>query len=336
MNTTRNLILLFLQVQREDSASDCPVPLLHLNIEQGLVHFPQCTAITPASQSVSPEPSHGGSTEACQEQTVFSLLEEGVSVTVQRDFPLGTLEDFIEEGHSLHCTHPEVYERRLCLLILQLVMGLQHLGNVVHQELKPQSCMLVWPSVPLKADSREYLSGIKNCGITVNGKMKDEMWQKWGTPRLVLSSSFEDEVFKEETSQEHQLGSLLRYCLHLTDVNSPVCQDTPYSPGLLWLVTQLMSEKPGIAMADVASVLQVLLWGPRKGLFQQNQLDGSLFPNWLFVKRSLLVLKLAEKGLFQDHHGLDWEDYLCLQYLRFTDTETIHRITTHMGLHQFV
>lgn len=328
------------KVQRKDSTSDCPVHLLHPNIEQGLVHFPQCTATTHASQSVNPEPSHWGSTEACQEQTVVSLLEKGVSVTVLRDFPFGTLEDFVEEGHSLHCTHPEVYERRLCLLILQLVTGLQHLGNVVHQELKPQSFMLVWPSVPLKAEM--VMNSDTEITVStdqpVNGKMKGEMcqsmWSKWGTPRLVLSSNFKDEVFKE-TSQEHQLGNLLRYCLHLTDINSSVCQDTPYSPGLLWLVTQLTSEKPGMVMSDVASALQVLLWGPRKGLFQKNQLDSSLFPNWLLVKRSLLVLKLAEKGLFQDQHGLDWEDYLCLQYLCFTDTETMRRITAHMGLHNF-
>ncbi|XP_057182234.1 inactive tyrosine-protein kinase PRAG1 [Triplophysa rosa] len=349
------------QVQEDDSASDCPVPFLHPNIQQGVIHFPQCTASTHASQSESPEtttePSHGGSTEACRQQTVISLLEKGVSVTILRDFPLGTLEDFVKEGHSLHCTYPEVYERRLCLLILQLVTGLQHQGNVVHRELKPQSFMLVWPSVTLKAvEPREYPGWMNkervmnsdtcNLEITVstdqpaNGKMRGEMcqtmWEKWGTPRLVLSCNFEDEVFMEATSQEHQLGDLLRYCLHLTNSDSSLCRDCPYSAGLLWLVTQLTLEKPGIVMADVASVLQVLLWGPRKGLFQQNQLDSSLFSNWLLVKRSLLVLKLAEKGLFQDQRGLDWEDYLCLQYLCFTDIENVHRITAHMGLHNFV
>lgn len=347
-----------MQVQEKDLASDCPVPFPHPNIQQGVIHFPRCTASTLASQSeTTSEPSHGGSTEACQDQTVISLLEIGVGLTVLRDFPLGTLEDFVEEGHSLHCTLAEVYERRLCLLILQLVTGLQHLGNVVHRELKPQSFMLVWPSVTLKAvEPREYPSGMKkewvvnsdtcNRESTVstdqqaNGNMRVDMcqtmWEKWGTPRLVLSCNFEDEVFQEETLQEHQLGDLLRYCLHLTDIDSAsLHQDTPYSPGLLWLVTQLTSDEPGIVMADVASALQVLLWGPRKGLFQQNQLDSSLFTNWLLVKRSLLVLKLAEKGLFQDQRGLDWEDYLCLQYLCFTDPETMRRITAHMGLHNF-
>lgn len=351
------------KVHREDSALDCP--LLHPNLEQGVVHFPQCTALNrthalqPESPQTTPDPSHGGSTDACQQQTVVSLLEKGVSVTVSRDFPLGTLEDFVEEGHSLHCTHPEVYERRLCLLVLQLVMGLQVLGqyNVTHKELKPQSFMLVWPSVTWKAvDTREYLSEMKkgrdvnsdpSSGepnkITVsedqldNGKTKGEMcqalWEKWGTPRVLLN--FEDE--EKATLQEHQLGDLLKYCLHLTDSGSALCKvPTPYSPGLLWLITQLSSDKPGILMADVPSVLQVLLWGPRKGLFQHNQMESTLFSNWLLVKQSLLVLKLAEQGLFREQHGLDWEDYLCLQYLSFTDIETLHSITAQLGLHNFV
>ncbi|KTG35106.1 hypothetical protein cypCar_00010564 [Cyprinus carpio] len=350
------------KVHRGDSVSDCTMSTPHPNIEQGLVHFPQYTATDQTSISqhaqTTPEPSHGDTTEVCQQQTVADLLENGVSVTVVRDFPLGTLEDFVEEGHSLHSTLPEVYERRLCLLALQLVLGLQQPGHfkVIHRELKPQSVTLVWPSIMRKvAVSRGYPTEIKKGStntdtstgtpvITVSKEQTDNermktLWEKWGTPRLVLKSHFEDEVLQEATSQEFQLGTLLRYCLHLTDSCSSVWkmpQDTPYTPGLLWLVTQLTSEKPELPLADVVGVLQALLWGPRQGLFQQNQLETSVLSNWLLLKRSLLVLKLAEKGLFQDQPGLDWEDYLCLQYLSLTDPETMHSITERLGLHDFI
>lgn len=353
---------MFHQVHRDDPVSDISMP--HPNIEQRVVHFPQCTATDQTSTSqhaqTTSEPSHGDTTEVCQQQTVADLLEKGFSVTVVRDFPLGTLEDFVEEGHSLHSTLPEVYERRLCLLALQLVQGLQQLGHFKVRELKPQSVTLVWPPITSKvADTREYPSEMKKVrdvdtsegtpGITVskeqihNKGTKSEicqtLWEKWGTPRVVLKSHFEDEVFQEAASQEFQLGTLLMYCLHLTEDCSSVWklpQDTPYTPGLLWLVTQLTSEKPGLLLADVAGVLKALLWGPRQGLFQQNQLESSVFSNWLLLKRSLLVLKLAEKGLFQDQYGLDWEDYLCLQYLSLTDPKTMRSITERMGLHDFI
>ncbi|XP_026091737.1 inactive tyrosine-protein kinase PEAK1-like [Carassius auratus] len=350
------------KVHGGDSVSDCTMSTPHPNIEQGLVHFPQCTATDQTSNSqhaqMTPDPSHGDTTEVSQQQTVADLLENGVSVTVLRDFPLGTLEDFVEEGHSLHSTLPEVYERRLCLLALQLVLGLQQPGGFkgIHVELKPQSVTLVWPSIMRKVTvPRGYPSEMKKGSmktdtstgtpvITVSKEQTDNertktLWEKWGTPRLVLKSHFEDEVSQDATSQEFQLGTLLRYCLHLTDSCSSVCkvpQDTPYTPGLLWLVTQLTSEKPELLLAEVAGVLQALLWGPRHGLFQQNQMENSVLSNWLLFKRSLLVLKLAEKGLFQDKPGLDWEDYLCLQYLSLTDPETMHSIIKRLGLHDFI
>ncbi|XP_043079212.1 inactive tyrosine-protein kinase PRAG1 [Puntigrus tetrazona] len=350
------------KVHRGDSVPDCTMSMPHPNIEQGLVHFPIATDQTSTSQHAptTPEPSHG---DTCQQQTVADLLEKGVSVTVVRDFSLGTLEDFVEEGHCLHSTLPEVYERRLCLLALQLVLGLQQLGHVkvIHRELKPQSVTLVWPSIMRKeADSNnhpgEMIRGSMNTdastGISIitasnehadNKRIKNEicqtLWEKWGTPRLVLKSHFENEVLQEAKSQEFQLGTLLRYCLHLNDSCSSVWkmpQDTPYTPGLLWLVTQLTSEKPGLLLDEVVGVFQALLWGPRQGLFQQNQIENSVLSNWLLLKRSLLVLKLAEKGFFQDQPGLDWEDYLCLQYLCLIDTETMRSITERMGLHDFI
>ncbi|XP_051977252.1 inactive tyrosine-protein kinase PEAK1 [Xyrauchen texanus] len=343
------------KVHKGNSESDCSTPMLHPNIEQSVVHFPLSTFMdqTCASQSetaqTTPESSQGSGTEVCHQQTVVSLLMKGVSVTVVRDFPLGTLEDFVKDGHTLHWTHPKVYERRLCLIVLQLVLGLQHLGsyNAIHRELKPQSVMLVWPSIKLVA-SRENPTEIKK-GRDINeisipnenlkGEMCQTLWEKWGTPRVVLNSHVEKEVFQATTSLEFQLGNLLKNCLHLTDSGLSMWktpQDTPYIQGLLWLVTHLTSEKPGLLMADVPGVLQALLWGPRKRLFQQNQQESTVLSNWLLLKRSLLVLKLAERGLFHNHHSLDWEDYLCLQYLSFTNSENLCTVTEQMGLHDFV
>lgn len=89
-------------------------------------------------------------------------------------------------------------------------------------------------------------------------------------------------------------------------------------------------------------MIQALLWGPRASLFQHTpstSTSSSTDPstttvhNWLQVKRSLLLLKLAERGLFSDQSGVDWEDYLCLQYLSLTDPHTVLSATAKLGLH---
>ncbi|XP_053713326.1 uncharacterized protein peak3 [Synchiropus splendidus] len=76
-------------------------------------------------------------------------------------------------------------------------------------------------------------------------------------------------------------------------------------------------ESGGPPMADMAALLQVLLWGPRAPLLHHR--SSSTTHNWLMVKQALLVMKLAERGLTQDQSVVDWEDYLCLQYISSTD-----------------
>jgi len=197
LNTTP----MFRQVHREDLVSDCAISMPHPNIEQGVVHFRQCTA-TPTDKTstlqqaeTTSEPSHGDTTEVCQQQTVADLLEKGFSVTVVRDFPLGTLEDFVEEGHFLHSSLPEVYERRLCLLALQLILGLQQLGHfkVINRELKPQSATLVWPHITSKGDDPLEYTSKKKKAMEMNTDTSK------GTPEITVT---EELIHKSEICQD--------------------------------------------------------------------------------------------------------------------------------------
>ncbi|KAL7854588.1 hypothetical protein SRHO_G00167780 [Serrasalmus rhombeus] len=362
------------KVHRKDSVSTCPVPLLpHPNVEEVLAHFSPCMAqkkqhlsellaVTEAS-----ELSHEGSAELSQESdtvtkgdTVLSFLERGHAVTIVRDFPWGTLEDFVQEGISLHHLQPVVYERRLCLLILQLALGLQHLEshNVKHAELRTQRIMLVWLHIKSKRSKGrvEAIGDLKDVKkrnwfaintdysereCTGKGNILHEnrnvkrvhtLWDKWGTPRVVINhTDVQIEPFQDIQTNAFQLGALLKFCLH-----QHMDQNTEYTSGLLRLISQLTGENPGLQMVEVVGVLQALLWGPRAGLFEKNQPNTTVLHNWLTVKRSLLMLKLAEKGLFSNQNDLDWEEYLCLQYIAFAEPETVLKTTAQLGLYSNV
>ncbi|XP_026873934.2 inactive tyrosine-protein kinase PRAG1 isoform X2 [Electrophorus electricus] len=336
-----------------------PVPH-HPNTEEIIAHFPpqmtkeklQLSQI-PASTDLSRE----GSTEPCQESDItkgcplLSYLERGITVSIVRDFPWGTLEDFVQEGVSLYHSRPDVYERRLCLLMLQLVQGLCHLGvhDGEHGELAPQRIMLVWRSTRNKGPAKkaeapaEHKRVMKrDCLLRHSNVDKNEgsdevlcenismrkvhvSWGRWGAPRVVISQA---QCSQDLPSKELQLGRLLKHCLH-QDAHTRPC--TQYTPGLRHLIQQLTSETPGLQVADTAGVLQAVLWGPPAGLFERNQASTATVLNWLMVKRSLLVLKLAEKGLLLPQSGLDWEDYLCLQYLSSTDPEAVLETAVQLG-----
>lgn len=354
----------------------------NVNIQQVIVSFPSCPALekepgtkntttSDSSQSdqtgtESPDESR---IEADQSQaeseessgpTVASLLLKGYAVTIERDLPQATLEDFVEEGRFLQSFKPLVYERQLSILLLQLALGLQHLCSnaATCAELKAQGILLVWPRErggETEADKAEESERSEQIELLENEKEKikgeiQELWRKWGTPRVALTnhiSHSDPSLFQSAhaaPSIQSQFGVLLEYCLYLSD-NDPsqhtqssdgALQSSPYLPGLLQLASWLQDGSSGLQIADIVGVLQALLWGPRAELFRVNPTMPFTLHNWLSVKQALLMLKLAERGLIQDLPSLDWEHCLCLQYISFTDSETVMRATGRLGLHNTV
>uniref|UniRef100_UPI003AAE1DC4 inactive tyrosine-protein kinase PEAK1-like n=1 Tax=Centroberyx gerrardi TaxID=166262 RepID=UPI003AAE1DC4 len=271
----------------------------HVNVQDVIAHFPPDSILknesntlqkrdpmvaSPPLQSdcTAAKPPCGGNTESAESQsgsninssTVLSLLQKGYSVSIERDLPQATLEDFVQDSRSLQSSEPSLYERQVCVLLLQIVMGLQHLydNSAAGVELRPQDVFLVWP-------------------------------------RRERGEKTEGEAVTEQEEDASERGGMKR-------------------------ASWLQSESSGLQMADVVAFLQALLWGPHVPLIQLN-CNGSTTTtvhNWLSIKRALLVMKLAERGLIQDQSVLDWEDCLCLQYLSFTDSETVMRATDRLGL----
>ncbi|XP_049910927.1 inactive tyrosine-protein kinase PEAK1 [Epinephelus moara] len=303
----------------------------------------------------------GGSTECATDHenislpSVQSFLQRGLSVSVERDFPQATLEDFVQDSSSLQSTDCLDYDRQVCALLLQVLMGSQHLYNIsaTAAELRPRGIFLVWPSREneegenkLEHDASEIKSSFKT------SRWKDEMerlqaakqgkiqmlWRTYGSPRVVLTPlSSALSVPNPLTYIKSQIGNLIQYCFHSQESQTPLGSAptlfmSSHRQGLLYLASLLHSDSSGPQMADMVATLQVLLWGPRVPLFNHRGSMTTAVHNWLTIKRALLVMKLAERGLIQDQSVLDWEDCMCLQYLSFTDPETVVSVTSQLWL----
>ncbi|KAL4658950.1 pseudopodium-enriched atypical kinase 1-like [Arapaima gigas] len=307
----------------------------HVNVQQAVTYFPRSpkqqqllrggggaeNALEASQQCpVSPPGSAGEPQRNTAGRTLLALMPECRTAAIVREVPCGTLKDFWRDGAALYRSEPEVYERRLVLLLLQVTQGLQHLRkhSAACVDLQPESIMLVWPS-----KERE------DNGSELQGNMQ-VLWKKRGTPRAMLANfQLLSEAKRPGESEEFQLSGLLQYCLQASETSSlHSTRRSLYSRPLLQLATVLLQGE--LKVPDAAGILQVLLWGPRTEILKEGP---SLLPNWLLVKRSLLILKLAERGLPADRCSLDWEDCLCLQYYCLTSAENLLRSSSILGLH---
>lgn len=66
-------------------------------------------------------------------------------VVITREVPHQTASDFVRDSATSHQSEPEVYERRVCFLLLQLCNGLEHLKEhgIIHRDLCLENLLLV-------------------------------------------------------------------------------------------------------------------------------------------------------------------------------------------------
>lgn len=116
----------------------------HFNLQQDCGHFLACVPqsmlpsdevslpSTPASSL--PQPSAPG-----------QQVERERVVVITPEIPRQTAADFVREWAAFHKAQPEVYERRVCFLLLQLCHGLEHLKEhgVTHRDICLENLLLV-------------------------------------------------------------------------------------------------------------------------------------------------------------------------------------------------
>lgn len=283
----------------------------HFNLQQDCGHFLACVpqsmlpfdevAVSPTPASPLPQPP--ASAQGQQED------RERV-VVITPEIPQQTAADFVREWAAFHKTQPEVYERRVCFLLLQLCNGLEHLKEhgVTHRDLCLENLLLV----PHQRRTAQFNHQTENS--MSNGSGADTQRH---LPRLLISNfakakrrSSEDAAstnvdprLKRDHARlapeivsaaqyrkfdEFQTGILIYELLHQPNPFevSPAlkeqdyhCDDLPsipsvsiYSSGLQRLAQLLLQPDPikRIHIQEAKRILQSLLWGPRKDLMEQQ------------------------------------------------------------------
>ncbi|KAL2093976.1 hypothetical protein ACEWY4_011288 [Coilia grayii] len=298
-------------------------------------------------------------------------------VVITREVPFQTVADFVREGRERHCHNPDLYERQVCLLLLQLCAGLEHMKpyHVTHCDLRLENLLLVhWqPSNPWNLDmpngepnnNNAFAAGAGSGALAnacparliisnfAQAKQKGgALSQQAAVDALRDHSRLAPEIVtatQYRKCDEFQTGILIYEMLHQANPfeEAPELKEREYTPadlpplparslysqGLQQLASLLLTANPSerIQMAEARACLQCLLWGPREDLFQA--LSASPGPghrqatlqNWLDLKRTLLMIKFAERSL-DTVCGVSLEDWLCCQYLAFSTPDSLGRV----------
>ncbi|NXG55776.1 PEAK1 kinase, partial [Hemiprocne comata] len=287
-------------------------------------------------------------------------------VVITREVPYLTVADFVRESAPRHAKSPDLYERQVCLLLLQLCLGLEHLKpyHITHCDLRLENLLLVHSrpgGSPLSPESMEP-SPNTACPARLivsnfsQAKQKSHMVdpevlrdQSRLAPEIITATQY-------KKCDEFQTGILIYEMLHLPnpfDENPELKEkeytraDLPkipcrslYSQGLQQLASCLLNPNPSerILISEAKGILQCLLWGPREDLFHALSTSSNpsrrdaVLQNWLDIKRTLLMIKFAEKSFDRDC-GVILEDWLCCQYLAFATVDSLRRIVRIMQQH---
>ncbi|TSK13511.1 Pseudopodium-enriched atypical kinase 1 [Bagarius yarrelli] len=262
-------------------------------------------------------------------------------VVITREVPFQTVADFVKEGAARHSRYPELYERQVCLILLQLCMGLEHMKpyHVSHCDLHLKNLLLVHcnPGDPWNLDLPEPNNNTSSVSSAC-------------TARLIISNfsqAKQQRTVRYTECDEFQLGLLIYEMLHQPSPSLDAAglkeKELPrlpmlslYSQGLQRLADLLLhtEESERIGVDKARACLQCLLWGPRDDLLRAAPLPvqrHAALQNWLDLKRTLMMIKFAERSL-DAGTGVSLEDWLCCKYLAFATTDSIDRVV-HV-LHQ--
>ncbi|KAM6984822.1 inactive tyrosine-protein kinase PRAG1 [Aplochiton taeniatus] len=279
----------------------------HFNIQQDSGHFIACV---PQSMLPSDEASLPSSNPPASSQSQPQNQPPGPGqadrervVVITRQVPHQSAADFVREWAAFHQAQPEVYERRVCFLLLQLCNGLEHLKEhgVTHRDLCLENLLLVThPTGPLtlapspsQADDQRHLPRLLISNFAkAKRRSSDDAASANADPRFRRDHArLAPEIVSAAQYRkfdEFQTGILIYELLHQPNPFevSPAlreqdyrCQDLPaipavslYSAGLQGLARLLLQPDPikRIHIQEAKRVLQSLLWGPRRDLMEQQ------------------------------------------------------------------
>lgn len=318
------------------AASYCsPAVPVHFNIQQDCGHF---VASVPSSMLLASDVEKSVPGDGLRASR--SASEHDCVVVITREVPSQTTADFVRDSVMLHQAKPELYERRVCFLLLQLCNGLEHLKEhgIIHRDLCLENLLLVPCKPPMscvKAKDDKHLprliisNFLKAKQKPGSGDSQLKKSQARLAPEIVSASQY-------KKFDEFQTGILIYELLHQPNPfeekvhlkeqeYSP--EDLPalpslsiYSRGLQQLAHLLLEADPikRVRITEAKRMLQCLLWGPRRELTEQplshEEALCQVLQNWVDMKRALLMMKFAERAV-DTERSVELEDWLCCQYL---------------------
>uniref|UniRef100_A0A8C3THN9 Inactive tyrosine-protein kinase PRAG1 n=1 Tax=Chelydra serpentina TaxID=8475 RepID=A0A8C3THN9_CHESE len=332
------------QESKVSASYHSPSVPVHFNIQQDCGHF---VASVPFSMLLSSDVAKGTSPPDGPGLS-RSASERDCVVVITREVPHQTAADFTRDAATCHPSKPELYERRVCFLLLQLCHGLEHLKEhgIIHRDLCLENLLLVHCK-PLAGCSKtkdekhlprlivsNFLKAKQKPGA---GDSRLKKNQARLAPEIVSASQY-------KKFDEFQTGILIYELLHQPnpfevrahlreqeysqDDLPPLPNLSIYSRGLQQLAHLLLEADPikRVRITEAKRILQCLLWGPRKDLTDQplnheEALYGAL-QNWIDMKRALLMMKFAERAV-DPERSVELEDWLCCQYLASADPASL-------------
>lgn len=304
----------------------------HFNLQQDCGHFIACV---PQSMMGTGEGSRGPTTGSV---TTDDSEQEHV-VVITTDVPHQSAFDFVQEWAPFHKAQPEVYERRVCFLLLQLCNGLDHLKThgISHRNLCLENLLLVPHSYAGSSpDSENHHQNQQLPRLLISNFTKAKQPNTEGPtktdPRLKRDHArLAPEIVSAAQYRkfdEFQVGILIYELLHQPNPFELVpalkeqeysCHDLPpipdvslYSRGLQRLASLLLLSDPikRIHIQDARRVLQSLLWGPRQELIEQHyRTTSSPDTSPTSGPSSSNMVTSSRGGLGDQHEGLlNWLD----------------------------
>ncbi|XP_012867392.1 PREDICTED: pseudopodium-enriched atypical kinase 1 [Dipodomys ordii] len=241
---------------------------VHFNIQQDCGHF---LAEVPARLLPWEDPAEPADPAARGRSHV---------VVITREVPQLTVADFVRDSLGRHGACPDAYERQVCLLLLQLCAGLEHLKphHVTHCDLRLENLLLVPAGPAAPGPARLLVSNFSQAKQKSHALDPEALRDQARLAPEVLPGT------QYRKCDEFQTGILVYEMLHLPN---------PFA------------QHPALRARDYTPA-------PRAALLQ----------NWLDVKRTLLMIKFAEKSV-EPGGAVGLEDWLCAQYLAFATADSL-------------
>lgn len=314
----------------------CEALPYHVNISRVLTHF---TDHVPGDAIGQPD---------------CDSYETLVSITDQ--IPCETVADFLKRTTEEHKSDPQTYEKKICLLILQLLSALDHLNReaVVHRDLKAENLCILDCGLLVITNFQHALRQPRSTQPSPFILSKSASSRLGGNlehlPPEIVNAPKDSEELNYEDCDTFAAGCLVYEFLHRhnpfavnpslvkqsydqTDL-PPVPFKSRYSKGLGAIARQLLQRHPQerLSAAEAIQMLQVLLWGPTE--LDDDSIDNAI-GDWLETERAHTVAMIARNQIQRICSSDDFmETYMKCQFLVDASVETISQIYQQLDLDQ--